>query len=138
VLKRYPEEHRNGLIVNFYPQDLIYNDVTNSSYKLNNPVNSFCIGPLIYLACDIGSDYKFCPTGGLQERSCIVNIVVTGYMDIVAVGMQIIMLLLLAGAQGNLMEKIHSLEAREKRMPEDFQQIINYYHAIQVFNFHRF
>jgi hypothetical protein len=102
---------------------------------LNLLFNPVCIGPLIYLACDIGSDYKFCPTGGLQERSCIVNIVVTCYMDIVAVGMQIIMLLLLAGAQANLMEKIHSLEARDKRMPEDFQQIINYYHAIQVSNF---
>jgi hypothetical protein len=59
-------------------------------------------------------------------------------MDIVAVGMQIIMLLLLAGAQANLMEKIHFLEAREKKMPEDFQEIINYYHAIQVSNFHLF
>jgi hypothetical protein len=56
-------------------------------------------------------------------------------MDIVAVGMQVILLLLLAGAQANLMEKIHSLEAREKRMPEDFQKIINNYHDIQVSNF---
>jgi hypothetical protein len=56
-------------------------------------------------------------------------------MDIVAVGMQVIMLLLVAGAQANLIEKIHFLEAKEKRMPEDFQQIINCYHAIQVSNF---
>ena len=84
------------------------------------------------MACDIGTDYLFCPTGGLKQRACVFNVLVVIYVDISSVGMQTLMLLLLAGAQDNFLQTLKQLEARAKRTPEDFKQIINSYIAILV------
>jgi hypothetical protein len=91
------------------------------------------LGSAAYLACDIGPAGLYCPAGSMAERSCVAHILATAYLDLCAALIQLILLLLVAGVQDNLLEKIRYLGASEdgRITPEEFKEIIRHYRNIQ-------
>jgi hypothetical protein len=91
------------------------------------------LGTATFWVSDIGTDYLFCPTGGLEIRACVINELTTAFVDIYSSGIQLILLVFVAGAQTNLLDKISNLVTKEvgNRKPEEFQWIIKCYSDLQ-------
>ena len=89
-------------------------------------------GTMTFIACDAGTDYFFCPTSGLVQLACGVNIAATAYMDISSGGLQLVLLGVVGLAQTNFLGSVAQLRKGKKRTPEDFHTVIYSYQALKV------
>jgi hypothetical protein len=107
----------------------------DSAFKLTWPPRGWLLllGTATFWVSDIGTNYLFCPTGGLEIRACVINELTTAFVDIYSSGIQLILLIFVAGAQTNLLDKIRDLSTKEvgNRKPEEFQWIIRCYTELQ-------